>query len=101
PRAKASTKTWSLSKRRRSQIQYLERKELSSYARLRNWPVGNTSVNSNIATVHEADIVAEGSLGTVIRRLRARRNLSLQRLAELSDVSVGMLSHIERDMTSP
>jgi predicted DNA-binding WGR domain protein/transcriptional regulator with XRE-family HTH domain len=31
----------------------------------------------------------------------AARALSLQRLAELSDVSVGMLSHIERGLTSP
>ncbi|SDR63462.1 transcriptional regulator, XRE family with cupin sensor [Rhizobiales bacterium GAS113] len=58
-------------------------------------------MSSNSAAVHEAGFTSGGSLGLVIRRLRTQRNLSLQRLAELSDVSVGMLSHIERDLTSP
>jgi transcriptional regulator with XRE-family HTH domain len=59
------------------------------------------STSSNSATAQEADVTSDGSLGLVIRRLRTQRNLSLQRLAQLSDVSVGMLSHIERDLTSP
>jgi transcriptional regulator with XRE-family HTH domain len=55
----------------------------------------------NSALAHDANIVSDGNLGATIRRLRGERDLSLQRLAELSDVSVGMLSHIERNLTSP
>jgi transcriptional regulator with XRE-family HTH domain len=60
------------------------------------------STNSiSAAAAPQPDVTSEGSLGVTIRRLRTQRNLSLQRLAEMSEVSVGMLSHIERDLTSP
>ena len=40
-------------------------------------------------------------LGVNIRRVRNEKKLSLQSLADLSGVSVGMISQIERDLTSP
>ena len=58
------------------------------------------STSSN-AVAQRTEIAPNVGLGQTIKRLRTERNLSLQRLAELSDVSVGMLSHIERNQTSP
>src|SRR5215207_7983676 len=40
-------------------------------------------------------------LGRTIRRLRRERGLSLQNLSDRTDISVGMLSHIERGISSP
>ncbi len=52
--------------------------------------------------------LAEGSqasrvpkLGATIRRLRLAKGLTLQDLAERADVSVGMLSQLERDRANP
>src|SRR4051794_19021375 len=53
------------------------------------------------STARRMDVASDVGLGHTIKRLRTQRALSLQRLAELSDVSVGMLSHIERGLTSP
>jgi transcriptional regulator with XRE-family HTH domain len=41
------------------------------------------------------------ALGKTIRRLRLERNLSLQQLSGRTEISVGMLSHIERGISSP
>ncbi|MEK6426206.1 MAG: cupin domain-containing protein [Burkholderia gladioli] len=41
------------------------------------------------------------AFGTRLRGLRAGRGLSLKQLAALSGVSTGMISQIERDLTSP
>jgi transcriptional regulator with XRE-family HTH domain len=52
----------------------------------------------------ESDSASEGSapsVGTVIRRLRREKGMSLQDLAQASGVSVGMLSQVERDLTNP
>lgn len=40
-------------------------------------------------------------LGPTLRSLRQAQNMSLQRLAEASGVSVGMISQIERDLANP
>ena len=40
-------------------------------------------------------------LGRTLRRLRRERAMSLQALADLADISVGMLSHIERGISTP
>jgi transcriptional regulator with XRE-family HTH domain len=40
-------------------------------------------------------------LGRTLRRLRRERGMSLQALADLADISVGMLSHIERGLSTP
>lgn len=40
-------------------------------------------------------------VGRAIRRLRKEQSFSLQKLSELSGVSVGMLSQIERDVANP
>lgn len=40
-------------------------------------------------------------LGGTLRQLRVAKGLTLQQLAALSDVSVGMLSQIERDRANP
>ena len=40
-------------------------------------------------------------LGRTLRRLRRERGMSLQALADLADISVGMLSHIERGISTP
>ncbi|MBX5088326.1 helix-turn-helix domain-containing protein [Rhizobium lentis] len=40
-------------------------------------------------------------LGSVIRRLRKEKGLSLKQLSESSGVSVGMLSQVERDVSNP
>jgi transcriptional regulator with XRE-family HTH domain len=53
------------------------------------------------AALHRTDVASDVTLGRTIKTLRTQRARSLQRLAELSDVSVGMLSHIERGLTSP
>lgn len=42
-----------------------------------------------------------GTVGSRLRRLRRDLNLSLKTLAELADVSVGMISQIERDQANP
>lgn len=41
------------------------------------------------------------ALGKTIRRLRLERKLSLQQLSSRTEISVGMLSHIERGISSP
>ncbi|MCG8547955.1 MAG: cupin domain-containing protein [Alphaproteobacteria bacterium] len=41
------------------------------------------------------------TVGSTIKQLRKERKLSLQQLSKLSDVSVGMLSQIERDLANP
>lgn len=43
----------------------------------------------------------EQQLGTYIRELRLKRNMSLRTLASLSDVSVSFLSQVERGTASP
>lgn len=40
-------------------------------------------------------------LGRTLRRLRRERGMSLQALADRADISVGMLSHIERGISTP
>ncbi|MBY5538263.1 cupin domain-containing protein [Rhizobium leguminosarum] len=40
-------------------------------------------------------------VGGVVRRLRKAKSLSLVKLSELSGVSVGMLSQVERDVSNP
>jgi quercetin dioxygenase-like cupin family protein len=40
-------------------------------------------------------------LGSRINKFRKQSGLTLQKLSELTDVSVGFLSNIERDLTSP
>jgi len=44
---------------------------------------------------------AHGTVGSRLRRIRRDLNLSLKTLAELADVSVGMISQIERDQANP
>jgi transcriptional regulator with XRE-family HTH domain len=41
------------------------------------------------------------TLGARLRRLRKRRDLTLQALSDATGLSVGMLSQIERDVSSP
>src|SRR5436190_16830001 len=41
------------------------------------------------------------ALGSRIRELRSERNLTLSQLSLKSQISIGMLSHIERGKTSP
>ncbi len=47
----------------------------------------------------ESDI--DGRIGARVRALRAERGLTLERLAELADVSRAMLSRVERGESSP
>ena len=49
------------------------------------------------------DTGTDGSarVGSVIRRLRREKGMSLQELAAASGVSVGMLSQVERDLANP
>lgn len=44
---------------------------------------------------------AAGSVGAMIRKSRQQARISLQKLADLSGVSVGMLSQVERDLVNP
>jgi transcriptional regulator with XRE-family HTH domain len=46
-------------------------------------------------------VVAEPSIGSVIKRLRREKGMSLQELAKASGVSVGMISQVERDISNP
>lgn len=48
-----------------------------------------------------ADDTADGLVGLKLRTLRKRRGLSLQAVASASGISVGHLSQLERDLTSP
>lgn len=48
----------------------------------------------------ETEATAE-SLGARLRRLRKRRDLTLQAVSEATSLSVAMLSQIERDVSSP
>jgi transcriptional regulator with XRE-family HTH domain len=41
------------------------------------------------------------SVGSVIRRIRTEKGMSLQEVAAASGVSVGMLSQVERDLSNP
>jgi transcriptional regulator with XRE-family HTH domain len=41
------------------------------------------------------------TIGTVIRRLRREKSMSLKELSAASGVSIGMLSQVERNLTSP
>ena len=41
------------------------------------------------------------SIGSIIRRLRREKGMSLQEVAKKSGVSVGMLSQVERDLANP
>lgn len=49
----------------------------------------------------QAFITEASSLSQSLRRHRLRRGLSLQALAKIADVSVGLLSQIERGISSP
>ncbi|MDK2986561.1 MAG: hypothetical protein PWQ96_2205 [Clostridia bacterium] len=40
-------------------------------------------------------------LGEQIKKIRKQRGLTLQQLADMTDFSIGFLSNIERDITSP
>lgn len=53
------------------------------------------------AAERRRDIPDAPPVGAMIRSLRMRQKLSLAELAELSGVSVGLLSQVERDMTNP
>jgi len=55
----------------------------------------------SINTVKRSNEVAIELLGERVRRLRTDRALTLQELANRSDVSVAMLSHIERGRSTP
>ena len=43
----------------------------------------------------------ESNLGASIRRVRKRRHLTLQQVADLSGLSLSFLSQVERDLVSP
>lgn len=64
--------------------------------------------NAGDMVVQEAGVMQEAGrspsvphLGATMRRLRVSKRLTLQQLATLSGVSVGMLSGIERDRANP
>jgi len=65
------------------------------------------SENAEILHLAAASDAAEkptpdvGSVGAMIRKSRQESRISLQRLADLSGVSVGMLSQVERDLVNP
>ncbi|HEV7259484.1 MAG TPA: cupin domain-containing protein [Bosea sp. (in: a-proteobacteria)] len=63
----------------------------------------NTSANALTAPHADAPTkAAEGdSVGAKIRKSRQAARISLQKLAERSGVSVGMLSQVERDLVNP
>lgn len=44
---------------------------------------------------------ADGSLGTSIRRARKRRGLTIQQVAEISELSISFISQVERNLVSP
>lgn len=52
-------------------------------------------------TTIKSEDEASPSLGAVLRRLRHEKEMSLQEVAKLSGVSVGMISQIERDLANP
>lgn len=52
-------------------------------------------------TTNTTDVETSPSLGAVLRRLRHEKEMSLQELANISGVSVGMISQIERDLANP
>jgi transcriptional regulator with XRE-family HTH domain len=59
-----------------------------------------------LAAILEIDIMEEMSrdlhnLGSQVQRLRRRNRLTIEKLAELSGVSSGFLSQLERGMTNP
>lgn len=63
-----------------------------------------THQSANQRQSDEPDVAVDPpatSVGSVIRRLRREKNMSLQELAQASGVSVGMLSQVERDLTNP
>jgi transcriptional regulator with XRE-family HTH domain len=43
----------------------------------------------------------EGTLGANIRRVRKRRHLTIQQVANLSGLSISFISQVERDLLSP
>ncbi|MFC4278120.1 helix-turn-helix domain-containing protein [Achromobacter aloeverae] len=52
-------------------------------------------------TPSAAATAPDSSVGQRLRRIRRDSNLSLKTLAELAEVSVGMISQIERDQANP
>ena len=40
-------------------------------------------------------------IGRIIRNLRLAKNIKLQQLAEMTGISIGGLSQIERDLSNP
>lgn len=52
-------------------------------------------------TISEAPKADEPSLGGTLRRLRKQKGMSLKVLAEVSGVSVGMISQVERGQANP
>ncbi|WKL23655.1 cupin domain-containing protein (plasmid) [Agrobacterium tumefaciens] len=54
-----------------------------------------------IVETRENDAQKVESIGATLRRLRHEKKFSLQELARVSGVSVGMISQIERDLANP
>ncbi len=61
----------------------------------------NTSTAADTHSDASPEVAAGGSVGAMIRKSRQQARISLQKLAELSGVSVGMLSQVERDLVNP
>lgn len=62
---------------------------------------GNAEISPAADPARPGSAVGMPRLGATIRRLRLAKSLTIQELAERSDVSVGMLSQIERDRANP
>ena len=60
--------------------------------------MGNSAAHTTVSGSPSAD---SGLVGGEIRRLRKLRGLTLTQLAEKTDLSVGYLSQVERNLSSP
>lgn len=51
--------------------------------------------------LNTADLQSAGAVGETLRRRRQMKGMSLRQVAEAAEISVGMLSQVERDLAAP